>query len=124
MAACDLSQLIDDASCLNCLSGPEKRAAFLYYMAQAVVGAGGTDYTDVNTLREAVACWCVGGAVVESFKTRTAINAAVNSGQLEAAPSIATIRDAIKCWNCGIGADEMKKMEAFLLCAFADVVFV
>lgn len=116
MAACTLEQLISDSVCLNCLSQSEKESAYLFYLAKSIAGNGGTDYSDINTLRAAVACWCVGGPVLESFKTQTAINAAVNSGALEVAPTIAEIRAAIKCWNCDIGGGEKQAMEAFLLC--------
>lgn len=113
---CALSTLNDNAACLNCLSKSEKEDAFLFYIAKALVGEGGADYTDINDLRDAVKCWCVGGATLDSMKARVAINAAVNSTELEAAPTISEVRDAIKCWNCGIGGGERRAMEVFLLC--------
>lgn len=121
MAACDLDQLVSDAACLNCLADSEKKNAFLYYLAKAIVGNGGADYSDINVLREAVKCWCVGGRVLESFKTQVAINAAVNSGALESAPTIAEIRAAVACW-CGIGEEERRAMEAFLSCTFTEQI--
>lgn len=122
MANCDLDQLISDSSCLNCLSESEKKSAYLYYLAQALNAEGGTDYTDLNTLREAVQCWCVGGQVLDSFKARVAINSAVNSGALEAAPTIAEVREAIKCWNCGLGGGELQAMEVLLLCNLLETL--
>lgn len=122
MANCDLDQLIADSSCLNCLSESEKKSAYLYYLAQALLSEGGTDYTDLNTLREAIQCWCVGGQVLDSFKTRIAINSAVNSRAIDSAPTIAEVRDAIKCWNCDIGGGEMKAMEVLLLCNLLEVL--
>ena len=121
MAACDLDQLVQDSKCLNCLSDSEKANAFLYYLAKAVSGSGGTDYSDINDLRAAVKCWCVDGPVLNSFKTQVAINAAVNSGELSEAPTIGEIRDAVRCWNCGIGGDERKAMEAFLTCTLLEL---
>lgn len=120
MAACDLNQLIEDAACLNCLSQSEKQSAFLYYAAKAIVGDGGTDYTDINDLRDAIKCWCVGGQTLDSFKARVAINAAVNSGAVETTPTVAEVREAIKCWNCGVGGGERKAMETFLLCTLLE----
>lgn len=120
MAACDLSQLVTDSSCLNCLSESEKKDAFLYYLAKALAGEGGTDYSDINTLREQISCWCVGGQVLDSFKARVAINAAVNSGGVESTPTVAEIREAIKCWKCGVGGYELQAMEVFLLCHLLD----
>ena len=122
MAACDLTQLIDDSSCLNCLSESEKQSAFVYYLAKALAGSGGTDYSDINTLREAVACWCVGGQVLDSFKARVAINAAVASGEVAETPTIAEVKDAIRCWNCDIGGGELKTFEIFLLCNLLNEV--
>jgi hypothetical protein len=116
MANCDLTQLISDSSCLNCLSETEKKSAYLYYLAKALLASGGTDYTDLNTLREAVQCWCVGGQVLDSFKTRMAINIAYSLRGISATPTVAEIRDAIKCWPCGIGGYELQAMEVLLLC--------
>lgn len=124
MANCNLNDLIADSSCLNCLSESEKQAAFLYYTAQALNELGGTDYTNLNTLREAVQCWCVGGQVLDSFKARVGINLAVNSGALEAAPTIDEVREAIRCWNCGLGAGELKAMEVLLLCNLLENLVV
>ena len=120
MAACDLTQLIEDSSCLNCLSKSEKQSAFVYYLAKSLAGLDGPDYSDLNDLRSAVACWCVGGQVLDSFKTRVAINAAVNSGALDSTPTIAEVRDAIRCYNCDIGGEELKTFEVFLLCKLLD----
>lgn len=117
MAACDLTQLVEDSACLNCLSSSEKEAVFLAYGAKALLALDGEDYTNLNTLRDAVACWCVGGQVLDSFMARVAINAAVNSGAIGSAPTIAAIREAIKCYNCGIGGGELQAMRVFLLCA-------
>ncbi len=122
MAACDLDQLIDDANCLNCLSESEKTDAFIYYMAQALNGVDGGDYTDLNTLREAVVCWCVGGKTLNSFEAQVAINAAVNSGALDEAPTIAEVREAIRCYHCDVGGDEKQRMKVFLLCNLLETL--
>lgn len=116
-----LTELISDSVCLDCLSASEKEQAYLFYLATALVGSGGTDYTNINTLREAVACWCVGGQRLDSFKARVAITAAVNSGGVETEPTIAEVRAAIKCW-CGIGGGERQAMEVFLLDALLGTV--
>ncbi len=103
MPACALDQLVDDSSCLDCLSKTEKQAAFLAYGAKALAELGGPDYTDLNTLREAVSCWCVGGQRLDSFLAQIGVNAAVNSGAVETAPTIAEIRETVRCYICGVG---------------------
>lgn len=118
--ACTLTENIAEAAGLSALSKSEKENAFLYYLAQAIVGSDGADYTDINTLRQEVACWCVGGQTLDSFRARAAINAAVNSGAVEVQPTTAEIRNAIRCWNCGIGFDERRAMEAFLICTLLE----
>jgi len=121
VAACDLTQLIADSKCLNCFSESEKQSAFSYYLAKALSGMGGTDYSNITTLRQAVACWCVGGQVLDSFKARVAINAAVDSGSVASTPTISQVKDAIRCWDCDIGGEERKTFEIFLLCKLLDV---
>lgn len=115
MANCDLADLIEDSKCLNCLSESEKKKAFLYYLALSLDALDGADLTNVNDLRDAIKCWCVGGQVLDSFETRVGINLAVNAGALEVPPSIAEVREAIKCW-CDLGADELKAAQVLLLC--------
>lgn len=120
MAACDLNQLIEDSSCLNCLSRPEKEAVFIAYGAKALAELGGPDYTGLTELREAVSCWCVGGATLDSFMARVGVNAAVASGAIDGVPTISEIRDEIRCYNCGIGGDEMKAMKILIICSLLD----
>ncbi len=120
-ASCTLNQLIADSACLNCFSETTKQNTFLYYLAKALKGsAGAADYTNINDLRAAVKCFCVGGQVLDSFKARVAVNAAVNSGEVATTPTIAQIQDAVKCWDCDIGPGERKAMEAFLLCRLLE----
>jgi hypothetical protein len=122
MAACDLSELVSDSAGLNALSASEKQEAFLYYLAKALLGSGGADYSDINDLRAAVKCWCAGGIGLDSFKARVAINAAVNSGAISSAPTMNEVITAIRCWNCGVGGGELKAMEVFLLCSLLEAV--
>lgn len=123
MANCDLPDLIEDSKCLNCLSKTEKQQAFVYYLAQTLNELGGTDVTDVNALREAVKCWCVGGPVLDSFEARVGINLAVNSGAFETTPTIAEVRAAIRCF-CDIQGDELKAMQVYLLCNLLETMVV
>ena len=122
MAACDLNQLVADSACLNCLSQSEKEAGFIAYGAKALLAVDGPDYTDLNTLRDAVACWCVGGQVLDSFMARVAINAAVNSGAVSGVPTIDEIRATIKCYNCGVGGGELQAMRVLILCALLNTL--
>jgi hypothetical protein len=122
MAQCDLNQLVADSACLNCLSQSEKEAVFLAYGAKALLAVDGPDYTNLNTLRDAVSCWCVGGQVLDSFVARVAVNAAVNSGAIASVPSIATIRETIKCYPCGVGGGELQAMRVLILCALLNAL--
>lgn len=119
---CTLSAKIAESPGVSVLAKSEKDAAFLYYLAQTLVGSGGANYTDINALRQAVACWCVGGQTLDSFRARVAINAAVQSGAVATQPTTAAIRNNIRCWQCGIGGDERRAMEAFLLCQILEAI--
>lgn len=112
---CTLNTQIAAAAGLSSLSKSEKEAAYLHYLAQAVLGSGNGDFTDINVLREAIQCWCVGGQTLDSFKLNSAITAGATATDVDF-PTVAEIREAIKCWNCGIGGGERQAMEAFLLC--------
>lgn len=125
MANCDLPDLIEDSRCLNCLSESEKQDATIAYLAEALAnGIAGEDLTDLNTLRERVACWCVGGQVLDSFMARVAINLAVNTGALATAPTIAQVREKIKCYKCDVGGDEKKAMQILLLCLLFEALVI
>ncbi len=117
MAACDLNTLISESACYDCLSDSEKRSAFLYLLSKTLAAEGGTNYSNLADLRTAVKCYCGLGSRIESFKARVAQDLAVRSGAFPSAPTIAAIRAAIKCWKCGVGGDELRKMEVFLLCS-------
>lgn len=119
MAACDLNELLEDSKCLQCLSKTEKQQAYVHYLAVALNELDGPDLTDVNALRSAVACWCVGGPVLDSFEARVGINLAVNAGA--PAPTIAQVRAAIRCF-CDIQGDELKAMQVMLLCQILEIL--
>lgn len=115
--ACTIADLVSSSSCLNCLSESEQENAFLYYLAKALLGKQhGIDYSNINTLRAAVKCWCATGQMT-AFKARLAINEAVATGTVTT-PTATDISTATKCWECGIGGDERKAMETFLLCQY------
>lgn len=119
MPGCLLPDLVEDSRCLDCLSSSEKKKAFLFYLAQALNALGGEDLTDINDLRQAIACWCVGGARLDSFEAQVGINLAVNSDAIATAPTAAEVREAIRCW-CDLGADELKTAQVVLLCGVLE----
>lgn len=53
----DLGELVALAPCLDCLSTPELQQAKIYFMAQAVLLLHGEDFTNVNDLTSASACF-------------------------------------------------------------------
>lgn len=117
MAACDLSTLVSESSGYSGLSPSDQNNAFLYLLAKTLLAEGGTDYTDINTLRDAVTCFCGLGSQVDAFKAQVAEDLAVRSTAYETAPGAEAVMEAVKCWNCGLGNDERRAMEVFLLCA-------
>lgn len=116
MAACDLDTLVSQDSCFDCESDSEKNHAYLYLLAKTLAAKGGTDYSDIDTLRNAVACYCGLGSRLQSLKSQVALGLAVRAGAYASNPSKTSLNTATVCWNCGIGADEMRAMEVFLLC--------
>lgn len=117
MAACDLNTLVAETPCYDQLSDTEKQEAFIYNLAKTLLQEGGADYTNIGDLRAAVRCWCVGGARLNSFKAQIAQDLAVRAGAYTSPPTIAQTRAAIKCWNCGVGGQELDAMEDFILCS-------
>ncbi len=115
--ACDLETLVSESACYDCLSDSENKDAYLFLLAKTLVAEGGADYTDINALRAAVKCYCGLGGRIEAFKAQVAQDLAVRAGAYGSAPSINTIREAVKCWECGVGNDERRAMEVFLLCS-------
>ncbi len=119
--ACDLATLTSESSCYNCLSPSQNADAYLYLLAKTLAAEGGTDYSDVNTLRAAVKCWCGLGERLDAFKAQVASDLAVRAGVYAATPSVTTIKTATACWECGLGASERRAAEIFLLCSLFAV---
>ena len=57
LANCSLTTLTTAAKCYNCLNSTEKMGLEVKFMTMALLAAGGTDLTNINTLRRAVACF-------------------------------------------------------------------
>lgn len=76
-----LQTLITGSKCFNCLSSSERQAALVVFLALALKAAGGTDYTNVNTLRSASSCMnCPPNSELESFDVEIAQTLANNLG--------------------------------------------
>jgi len=115
LANCTLSTLQSAAKCFNCLSSTEKQALKIRFMAEALKAAGGTDYTNVRTLKTASACYeCEPDFVLESMEVAIWQSLAQRLGA-SLPTAIADIRNLINCAACG----EQKWQRAaqiFLLC--------
>lgn len=117
--ACDLPTLTAGASCYNCLSETEKKAAEVQFLALALKQLGGTDYTGTtgaNNLRNAVVCInCEPPPVLDSFDVVVAQNLALAVGA-SASLTIAQIKDSTKL-KANLDLKELHAMETLLRCS-------
>lgn len=114
---CSIDNLSAAAKCFDCLSAKEKLALKVWFLAQGLKAAGGTDYTNVNTLLSAAACFkCEPNFRLDSFETVIFQTSASNSGA-SVDQSIATLRDNIKCLACADPA-ALKSALVLLECAY------
>jgi hypothetical protein len=90
-----LDTLVSASACFDCLSPSEKLAAQVYFLALALNGTGGLDLTDVNTLRETLACYCVSDSRFQSFLVDIYQQAAIDSGAIAEAPTVSDLRASI-----------------------------
>ena len=101
LANCNLDTLSQASKCYDCLSSTEKRALMVRFMAEALKFEGGPDWTDINTLHSAVACFaCEPDPRLESME----IVAWKNLADLLGASLPSTIqgqRALISCVPCG-----------------------
>lgn len=115
MTACDLTSLTTASSCFNCLSETEKKRALVMFLALALKKLGGTDLTNVNTLRSAVVAFKpVAEPTLDSFDLQISQTLANNVGA-PAALTINQIKTVIACY-CGISKKELHAMETVLRC--------
>lgn len=107
----DLTTLNPNSACWNCLSATEKQEAKVYILANLLKQLGGADYTNINALREAVACYCVPDAVLDSYDVVVAQAWLTKAG----GPilTLAQVKAALACW-CNIQEHEAHAMEMFL----------
>lgn len=114
MADCTLPTLTENSKCLGCLSQSQKQAAKVAFLALALKAAGGTDLTNVNTLRSAAVCYnCEPEPTLDTFDTLIAKNLALQFGAADL--TVNQIMDVIKCY-CGIDLKELHAMETLLRC--------
>ena len=101
LANCDLSTLTSAAKCFNCLSATEKEALKVYFMAQAVKLAGGSDLTNQNTRNQAAACLaCEPDFVLDSMEVAIWQSLAQQFGAT-LPTTISGLRALIRCTPCG-----------------------
>jgi len=104
--------------CYNCLADSEKIKAQVYLWTKILAAVGGTDYSDVNDLRDLIKCFCVSESQLESYKLRVLAELADDLGATDTILGADELRDAVRCWNCGLSLKEMKAAEVVLLCKF------
>lgn len=113
---CLRSTLQAQLPCLDCFSKSEKEAAFDYLMAIAYLAVNRSG-DDLTTLRQTVICMaCEPSPVLDSFLVKIAMNLAVAVGALDAEMTAAELKNAIRCWQCGIGTQERKAILVLALC--------
>lgn len=115
LANCTLDTLSTAAKCYDCLSQTEKDALRDRFMAEALKAKGGTDLTNINTMRSTVACFtCEPDYRLDSMEVAVWKSLAERLGATIPA-SISDQRALIKCVPCG----EQKSTRAarlYLLC--------
>lgn len=121
LADCTLTTLNKAAACADCLSLTEKQALKIRYMSLALKAAGGPDWTNINTLKKAVACFgCVPDFRLDSMEVIIWANLAQNFGAT-VSQSISANRALIKCVPCG---EQKFQRAAFvsILCQLSNLV--
>jgi hypothetical protein len=113
--ACDINSLRTASKCYDCLSSTEKQALKTHFLALALKAAGGTDYTNTNTLLSASACFaCEPDFALESMELAIWKDLASNLGA-SIPTTINGQRALTKCAPCG--ATKARRAAAvFLLC--------
>lgn len=120
LADCSLATLQAASKCYNCLSSTEKQALKTRFMAEALKARGGTDYTNINTLLAASACFqCEPDFVLESMELAIWKNFAENAGA--SIPStIQGQRALISCAPCGQSKGR-RAAATWLLCLLSRI---
>lgn len=119
----DLNVLIQHPSpCVDCLSPTEKLALKVYLLAEELKLAGGTDYTDLATLRQAASCFDCGlsNSRIQTLEIQTILQGLdiLNwAGNIEATG----IRHAIACMRC-LPAHTLKAMELVLNAGLQNIL--
>lgn len=118
IADCSIEELTTAAKCFNCLSATEKEALKVQFMAMALSGYGGADYTAAATRNQAVACLaCESDFMLDSMEVAVWQKLAAASGASVNLP-IDQLRALVRCNPCG----QTKLNRAawlFLLCRLA-----
>lgn len=119
LADCTRDGLIAASKCFNCLSAKEKEAFKVYFLAQALKSFGGTDLTNLRTLRSTTACLkCEPDFVLDSFMVAIYQKLASVAGSTVVDLPIATLRRLTACNPCGDSKSD-RASEVYLLCLLA-----
>ena len=118
MADCSLNGLSNAAKCFDCLSRTEKAALKSKFLADALLAFGGTDYTNRNVKRQAVACFnCEPDFRIDSMDLVVAQRLAINAGAGASVNlTISQLRAKIACGVCGDTVENYLSEIMFLRC--------
>ena len=118
LAACDVNSMIKAASCFDCLSASDKQRLQVWFLAQALKAAGGTDLTNLTKLYATVNCIdCLPDFRQDSVLTAVYQKLAAALGASVDFP-IAQLRAKVNCSGCDSPSLSMTA-ELYLLCALA-----
>lgn len=115
---CTPTALMAHSACFNCLSQSEKQLAVLYLMGSIAADfSEDLRLSDPTQSRKLFACLtCEPESVLDSFLISVWMDFAVGLGVIPARMTIAALRKAIRCFECGIGPKEIKAAQVYLLC--------
>lgn len=113
---CSLEALQQTAPCFDCLTKSEKYAAIDWLLAKAYLQLSGSA-DDLTTMRQSAMCMaCEPEPVLDSFLLVLAMRYAYYVGAIDGAMTAEEVRDAVRCWQCGIGGKELKAIAVLALC--------
>lgn len=118
-----VSTLIQNPSpCVDCLSLTEKLALKVYLLALELQLAGGTDYTDIATLRAAAACIECGlsDARIATLEIKTIIEG-LELLDWQGSVTDDSIKQAVTCLRC-LPKHTLKAMELLLNSGLQNVL--
>ena len=117
---CDLTTLQQQLPCLECLPNSEKEAILAYLLALIYLTLTASADT-VDDYRQAAVCFnCEPDSRLLDFRVQSVMNLAVSTGALTEAMTAAELREAVRCWMCGVGGKQIQAIQTMALCGVLD----